>query len=516
MPQPPYQVDQLQIKPGAAGTRLIDRNSTDGSLQFTDPNVTAALTLLKLAGLRNLTGLFIVGRAGDGSPYTTVQSAIDALPNTSSVIAPSVVLINSGVYTEDITVSKDGVWLVGLGGVTLRNNSAGPTISIEDAATTTPENVRLQDLRIENTEDGEACVLIDGAGTYATGSITVSTAPLTASDTITLGGVVLTGVAGTRTSGSDDFSVDGLTTAAVAVEIAAAINDSANSFTALVVADPVVAVVDLTSVVAGTPGNAVTLAEASTGLMVSGATLTGGSSAGSAVAAGEVALIDCEMVAEGVGSFQISADTVNNIRVLGGSWRGSSTTSLSRISQCASFLLHNVEWVNDMEFAYDSGNPQPQELTSVYEMTGCRRVQNILSNQVGVGSLLIAYCHEVGNLTAGGDTSVQVWHSRTGNLSLEDTVAALYIEAFHGTPSVAGGTPTLWESVSVFTVSFAASASEGVTFPIPAPDANYGVFVDSPDPVAVPQATVKTAAGFTLTATAPITGTVYVVVARTT
>jgi len=63
--------------------------------------------------------------------------------------------------------------------------------------------------------------------------LTVTSATIPAGSTITINGVTLTGVAGARTPGADDFSVSGGTIAAHCLEIAAAINDGANSFGAI-------------------------------------------------------------------------------------------------------------------------------------------------------------------------------------------------------------------------------------------------------------------------------------------
>ena len=113
MAQPPYLLDVLQIEPGSGDTLTIARDSTAGAMEFVDAILTSGVLLPALVGLRNVTGLFVVGRAGDGAPYTTIQSAIDAIPVSSSATAPSVVLILSGVYTENLTLQRDGVCLVG-------------------------------------------------------------------------------------------------------------------------------------------------------------------------------------------------------------------------------------------------------------------------------------------------------------------------------------------------------------------------------------------------------------------
>lgn len=514
MAQTPTRVDQIDIEPGLTSPRRINK-ATDGSLQFMDPSVTVILSAL--VGVRNITGLFIVGRDGDGAPYTSIQDALDAIPDTSSVDAPSVVLVGPGGYAENLTVVKDGVYLIGLGRPRLTSATATPVISIEDTALSTPENVVIRGFSIENTAAGGVCVGITGAGTFASGIATVVTAPLAAGDTLTIGGTVLTGVVGARDPGSDDFSIDSTTVGAMAIEIAAAINDPLNSFAVTVEAATSGAVVTITAITAGAGGNAITLATLTApagGITVSGANLTGGGSDESPVALGSVDILDSDLIASGVGGFQIDADTVNNIRVEGGTWRGSASNSLARVIQCAAFRVDGVEWTNDFELAYDTGNDQPDSTTSEYRITHCGRTRNFLSNLIGAGSLLIGHCPEVGTLSAGGDRTLVVSHCRTGTVSLEDTVVATFANASRGTASVAGGTPTLAESSFTGSVAFVASASQAVSLQVPGPNATYAVLVDSPDITNIPQATVKAAAGFTLTTAAPISGTVFYTVMR--
>lgn len=109
----------------------------------------------------------------------------------------------------------------------------------------------------------------------AQGSIVVAGVPA-AGETITIGGVVLTGVAGARTPGSDDFDVTG-PTSAIAADIAAAINDGANSFTGTVTASAISSTVILTAVPVGAAGNGITLVTSdAVNFTLSGGSLTGG------------------------------------------------------------------------------------------------------------------------------------------------------------------------------------------------------------------------------------------------
>lgn len=120
----------------------------------------------------------------------------------------------------------------------------------------------------------------------STASVTVASfGDVSAGDTITIGGVVLTGVSGPRTSGSDDFSIDDdgggggtINNATTLVaELVRAINDPNNSFTTIATAADNDPDVDLTAVAPGDAGDAVTLAtNDATAFTVSGANFTGG------------------------------------------------------------------------------------------------------------------------------------------------------------------------------------------------------------------------------------------------
>lgn len=105
-------------------------------------------------------------------------------------------------------------------------------------------------------------ISVDGAEA-AVNSITINDTSLTLADQFDIAGIPLVGVAGARTPGSDDFRIDGTagagTPASIASEIAAAINDGANSFAGTVTATATDDVVTLTLVATGSAGNAQTL-----------------------------------------------------------------------------------------------------------------------------------------------------------------------------------------------------------------------------------------------------------------
>jgi hypothetical protein len=519
MPQPPFLVDVVQLEPGSGSTLTLSKDPASGSMKFVDAALPAGVLLSDLVGIRNITGVFLVGRSGSGAPYGTIQAALDAIPSSSSAAAPSLVLVFPGVYQENLKIQKDGVYLVGLGGSQLINSGAEDTIEISASTEATPLQVQLRGLRVQNGAAGQACVRLLGADTFATGTVTVASLPLAVGDQVIVGGIPLTGVVGARTSGANNFSISGGTPAAVAAEISAAILDPLNSFSSLVEASPAGPSVNFTAVTAGSAGNGITLAVslATPGsLTLSGPTLTGGSSAGSAVASQGVLIENCELVASGAGGFQVYADTVNQVAVRGGSWRGSSITSRAWVSNCAHFSVFDLEWANNFELAYDTGNDRPADTTSEYLLTGAGRIREVLVSLVGEGSFSVRNCplFEVG-LTQGGDRTLSVAHSSVGALLLGGTTAATLTASTLTSAGVSAGTPTLSESKTLDTLTFAASASETYTFSVTQPDANYAVLLESPSPSTPLAVQNKTTTGFdVVTDGTSLTGSVGLQVVR--
>jgi hypothetical protein len=512
--QSPLLVDQVQIEPGSTGTRKISMDSTDNSMQFEDPVVSAALTLLKLAGLRNVTGMFIVGRAGDGAPYTSIQDALDAVPDASGSSAPSLVWVLPGEYTENVDLQKDGVILASPGGARLLNSGSSDTLTVSASLAATPQYTRIIGLEIENDEAAYACIKIEGADSFASATATVDSAPLTVADTIVINAVTLTGTASARTSGSNDFNVSGSTVTAVAAEIAAAINDTANSFASFVEASSVLGVVTIEATEAGAAGNAYTLTTTSADVTPSGATFSGGGAAGSLVASEGLLIRDCLLVATGAGGYQVYADTANDITVQGGSWRGSALTSESWAINCASFRVMGVEWGNDFQFSYDDTADEPNNTRSEYALLSCGRVGNFTVNLDGDQDLSMGSCPSVGNITLGGDRSFAATHCSLGVLTLSGTVTVTLGQCSRGTASDAGGTATMDETRILGSQAFAASATEAVAFDVDQSDALYTVALESPTTAEVLGVSAKATTGFTIDASGVITGTVRYIVSR--
>jgi hypothetical protein len=158
--QAPFQIDALQIEPGSGDTLTITRDD-DGSLLFVDAVLSSGATLTELAGLGSVTQVLVVGKAGAGAAYTAVQDALDAVPADASPTNPYLVLVLPGVYTETLTVEKDGVVLVGLGRPVL-TATTGDVLTVTAAVSTTPESFEIRGFRVEVQEGTKACIQITG------------------------------------------------------------------------------------------------------------------------------------------------------------------------------------------------------------------------------------------------------------------------------------------------------------------------------------------------------------------
>lgn len=170
MAQDPLKVDQIQIEPGAAGTRQIDRDPGTGGIRLSDGVVGSGLTLAQLAGLQNVTNVLVVGTAGAGAAYTSIQDALNAVPNNASATNPYLVLVMSGVYTETVNITKDGIYLVGVGRPTIESaleatpNAVGNdhTVIISEQLGTNPLQVHIEGFTITNAHDNKAAIRIVG------------------------------------------------------------------------------------------------------------------------------------------------------------------------------------------------------------------------------------------------------------------------------------------------------------------------------------------------------------------
>jgi hypothetical protein len=170
MTQAPFQSDGLRIEPGSGQTLTILRDAATGSLRFVDTLVPSGINLLDISGFNAITGALVVGRAGTGAKYTTVQSAIDAVSAAASAANPYTIFVLPGVYLENLIIEKDGIAIVALGQVSIVAVTATPTITIQAGVSTTPLTTLFQGIKIQTSNAGLECVLISGGAASTVGS----------------------------------------------------------------------------------------------------------------------------------------------------------------------------------------------------------------------------------------------------------------------------------------------------------------------------------------------------------
>lgn len=215
-------------------------------------------------------GVALTGNAG---PRTPGADNFDATTATSvgDLATEIVAAINDPLNSFAASISAANVG----GRITLTANSDGAAGTEVTVVVTTEATVGTYLIPGENFIGG-----IDAIRSFNILDLA------TVGDTLTIAGVALAGVAGTRTSGSNDFSIDGTTEEAQATEIAAAINDPANGFSGLVSAVAAGNAVTLTADPSGAAGSVITIvitAESVAGTFgIPGINLSGGGGAASA------------------------------------------------------------------------------------------------------------------------------------------------------------------------------------------------------------------------------------------
>jgi hypothetical protein len=158
----PYNVKVTQLQVGHTSV-VLSRDVNTNELLLQDGSVATAQPLVSFAGLRNVEGCFVVGRDGTGAQYTTIAAALAAIPGSSSAAIPSVVLVCPGTYSENLTIDRDGVTIMALGQVTITPATNNPTVKIQAGASTVPQSIVLDGLKIVQSNASQACVLVQGA-----------------------------------------------------------------------------------------------------------------------------------------------------------------------------------------------------------------------------------------------------------------------------------------------------------------------------------------------------------------
>lgn len=216
-----------------------------GYLEFVQPTATVAVGSFLVAAtaagdLLTIAGVTFTGNAG---PRTSGANNFDATLGGGPASA-----------TEIANAINDP--LNGTAGI-VTATTIGPNVLVSSVATDASANA----LGIAVTlEAVPGSYIIAGAaytvGVEASGDLTIDAGPATAGDVIIVAGIPLTGVAGARTPGSDDFDATQVTPALLSAEITSAINDPLNSFNGVVSALDGVGSVQFTLTTPGTAGNA--------------------------------------------------------------------------------------------------------------------------------------------------------------------------------------------------------------------------------------------------------------------
>jgi len=531
--QPPFRSDAFQVENADApvGPRLIEANETNGSMRFTDPLIPGGIDLNALAGLQQAQQTVIVSQTGtggskdaDGNPITTLQGALDAIPNSADADERYTIVLMPGLYVEDVIVTKDYTTITSLGGVTIRNDTAVSTFRILEGVSTVPRRITFQNLLIENTAATEACIDVL-TSQFATGTITVASVP-NVGDNVTISGVFLTAIVNGGVPAPNEFEL-GTDVATTATNLAAAISDPVNLLTGVVIPFATGSVITLRAVDPGVGGNAITLATSvALVLVISGGTLTGGvaASTGSTVALDLIDVLDCDLVPAGVTGFQVRAVAVNNLYIRGGNWDGGTTGSSVSIVDCASCQLIDIPACPLVAMSYDNTNPEiPFLTTSFYRINNCigaLPLTTLSMTFVGVGSMEVEDSTFLGMTTYGGDSaarSLTATRCRFGPMTLGLTGSVILSNCTRGT-LVGAGTGTLQETTFQGSTLFAAVPVVTVLFDEPQIDTSYRVLLDSPViPVAITDVafvTAKTVLGFDIAFGAPQAATVEFVVKR--
>jgi hypothetical protein len=504
MAQPPFKVDALQF--GATTARRIV--IVDGEITFIDDTFTDGLNLGDMVGAQTFPNMMIVG-SGGGARWTSIQDALDEVPADAAF--PYTILIYPGTYAEPLIISKP-VCLVAVGRVVVTNSTDDPTITIIQGDDSIPTYVVFQGLEIVAEADGAACVSVDGSNTYATGTFTVAAGPLSAGDTLQIGGVALTAVSTGRTSGQDNFDGRSSSTAALAAEIVAAINDVNNGFTNLVAATLDGSDVVLTAVTPGVDGNAIEITSSTVNVEASGATLAGGGGLNSLVASQGVFLEGCTVRAEGVGGYQILCDTVGLVQVRGGSFAGSSSTSSVAAVQTASLVLEGVTGVTGVTYSYDTAEVEPYLSTVGLTLRGLTVTGDLTTYLEGAGTAQFLQVVVEGDVAAGGNREWVARSSQFSALSLEDSVQVKLINSPRNTVTATPGA-TLAESSWLSSVDMDGT-SVVAGFDAEQPDTNYAVLVEQTSSSGPLTISAKSETGFDIHSDSGHTGTVWFQVVR--
>lgn len=207
------------------------------------------------------------------SSNSMIVNGTDNTVNTSSS--------NSAILGSHNTVGAADSIVLGKYGAS--SDAGSIVISASDTSTTnfTSRGAHTFSMKLPGdlSTTGLTAPNVDGlaSGLRASGTVQIASTPTVGATLVIGGSITFTAVAGARTSGADDFDQSSGVPATIAADLYAAINDAANSAFASYFASNLVGdTFTLTYRTPGTTGNSITLVSSEGSIVVSGATLSGG------------------------------------------------------------------------------------------------------------------------------------------------------------------------------------------------------------------------------------------------
>lgn len=477
-------VFQVENSDAPAGPRRLEARVSDGSLLFRDPQVPDGIALFELAGLQRAHNTIVVSQTGeaaskdlDDQPITTIQQALDRVPDSADQNNPWLILVMPGVYDENILWTKDWVFLVGVGPVVLRSPLDQDTVRVVQGESTIPRRLRIQNIRIESSSIGRSCVHFL-TSRFAVGSVTFSANP-NAGDILTIGGVSFMAVQNGTTPAANQFEL-GLDIPTTIANLIDSIRDPINGITDQVVPSSSGNTLILRAYEPGVSGNSIALTSLVPLVMIpSGATFSGGAeeSADSQVALELAELFDCDLVATGMNGRPVRAKGVNRIKVKGGDWSDSAEgISIFDVREVAYLDVQDV-LLQRVEVHYNSASDyKPLTPTSSYSFRNVQVRGGFSSNLAGNGSLDCSLC-SLQSVSVSGSQSFKFARSDMGNLLVGGHSKVTLSSCKRGS---ANGeiTAHLDETSMRGSLEFNNSAEETFTFPIPSSSPDYQVHVE--------------------------------------
>ena len=221
--------------------------------------------------------------------------------------------------------------------------------------------------------------------------------------------------------------------------------------------------------------------------------------AGSDVGQGGIEIIDCNLTnsAGGKTLWATSMCIASMYRcTMGGN------ASVATVTDCGAVAFYDMGGLGGYDLSFDTGGTLPSLTTGDYRIersdVGPSGLDPMVSASViGGGSFFMVGCLVDGNVAFSGDQSAQVMWSNVSNVTLNNTVAATFVETRHGSVTAAAGA-TLGENLQQGVASFVADTTKAVVFTAKQPDTAYVISLEPNNHGTYISA--RSVSGFTITA----------------